>query len=179
MKKNIKLSAMAIYAFAIVSLAGAGMACSSCSSKVEPTQLDEQTLATKSIICGHVRYIYKDNTGAVKTPESPKPGQQVLIFYGLPDADGNVEYACKTVTTQGQDGYFETTLGCPVGKALRVKAECTLVEETYGRNEKGDYISTDAYFYGMVEKSVDCGKAEYFKLDLVPTASVTEPGLTL
>ncbi len=122
-----------------------------------------------------MRYIAVDKNGKSDT-DVPNPGFEVKIFYGLPDSDGNVEYAVKTVTTV-QDGYFETTLGCPAGKALKVKCVAEGKGDTYAANEDNKLTDTEAYFYTAVEKSVDCGMAAYFKLDMTPTALISEPGL--
>lgn len=104
----------------IVSLAGT--ACVSCEN-VDPTDLTEANLPVKSIVCGHVRFV---PTG--KDPVNAGVGLDVNIFYGQKDDKGNVEYALKTVKTL-QYGYFETTIGCPVGQNLEIKVECTAMSQ--------------------------------------------------
>ncbi len=176
MEKIIKLSTFAAHGLLTLSVAVLGIACSSCT--VEPTALTEENLPVKSIICGHVRYSYtKDKGGAVT--EAGKPGLTVNIAYGIPDAaTGKVEsYALRTVTT-GQNGYFEYSLGCPVGKALTVKVSASgFVNDAKGTLTTGGTQESKAYLYAEVEKSVTGGQAAYFAIDMTPAAYVGVPGL--
>ncbi len=174
MKKIFNLSTPAVCGLLLISAVSLGIACSSCTT-LEPTSLSEETLSTKSIVCGHVRYIGIAKDGKADI-DVPNPGFEVNIFYGLPDANGDVQYAVKKVTTL-QDGYFETTLGCPAGQALKVKTVAEGMGYTYASDTDGKSVETEAYFYGSVEKSVDCRMAAYFALDMKPTALIGEPGL--
>lgn len=153
----------------VVSLAG--IACMSC-EKVQPTDLTEENLPVKSIICGHVRYC---PTG--QDPYTANPGLDVNIFYGEKDASGNVNYALKTVKT-GQYGYFETKIGCPVGKSIEVKVECRdAATNRATQTGKTGTVNTDAYFFTQVSKTVDCGTAAYFAVDMKPVANYGDAGL--
>ncbi|MBO4944260.1 MAG: hypothetical protein J6C91_03225 [Muribaculaceae bacterium] len=141
-----------------------GTACVSC-ERVGPTELTEENLPVKSIICGHVRYA---PTG--KTPTTADVGLDVNIFYGQKDENGNVNYALKTVKTR-QTGYFETTLGCPVGQTLEVKVECRGQSNTDATEDSGTGKSdVRAYFHAEVSKTITCGTAAYFKMDMKPVA---------
>ncbi len=174
MKKILNCRVAATFGLLALAISSLIFACTACTT-LEPTSINEETILTKSIICGHVRYIAVDKNGKSDI-DVPNAGFEVKIFYGLPDSDGNVEYAVKTVTTV-QDGYFETTLGCPAGKALTVKCVAEGKGDTYTANEDNKLTDTEAYFYATVQKSVDCGMAAYFKLDMAPTAYISEPGL--
>lgn len=174
MKKILNWRTAATFGLLALAISSLIFACTACTT-LEPTSINEETILTKSIICGHVRYIAVDKNGKSDI-DVPNVGFEVKIFYGLPDSDGNVEYAVKTVTTV-QDGYFETTLGCPAGKALTVKCVAEGKGDTYTANEDNKLTDAEAYFYATVQKSVDCGMAAYFKLDMAPTAYISEPGL--
>lgn len=174
MKKIFNFSTPAVCGLLLISAVSLGIACSSCTT-LEPTSLSEETLSTKSIVCGHVRYIGTAKDGKADI-DVPNPGFEVNIFYGLPDANGDVQYAVKKVTTL-QNGYFETTLGCPAGQALKVKAVAEGMGYTYASDTDGKSVETEAYFYCSVEKNVDCRMAAYFALDMTPTALIGEPGL--
>ena len=114
----------------------------------------------KSIVCGHVRYAPEGS--AVTLAEV---GLDVNIFYGQKDDNGNVDYALKTVKTR-QGGYFETTLGCPVGQTLEVKVECCGQSKNNAKDDKGSSSSVQAYFHAEVAKTLTCGTAAYFKMDM-------------
>lgn len=149
----------------------AGTACVSCEN-VDPTDLTEANLPVKSIVCGHVRFV---PTG--KDPVNAGVGLDVNIFYGQKDDKGNVEYALKTVKTL-QYGYFETTIGCPVGQNLEIKVECTAMSQSEASvTGKTDKHTGSTYFHAEVAKSVTCGTAAYFPLDMKPAAYISTPGL--
>ena len=176
MKRIIKPSTIAAHCLLLLSaVAGFGIACSSCTT-MEPTSLDESTISTKSIICGHVRIVALDKNGVSEKPYPADPGLTVNIFYGIPEGGSVKAYAVKTVTTDA-DGYFETTLGCPAGQALRVKVEAGAKAESFAMNESGKYVATDAYFFCSLEKAAECGKATYYAIDMTPTANISEGGL--
>ena len=101
----------------------------------------------------------------------------LYIFYGEKDDKGNVTYAAKSVKTR-QDGYFEATVGCPVGKSLEVKVECRGVGDSQTTDAKGKKVKESAFFYATVSKTVDCGMAAYFAMDMVPSAYTGSAGLT-
>lgn len=148
----------------------AGTACVSC-EHVDPTDLTEANIPVKSIVCGHVRYAPKGSD-----PSPAEVGLPVNIFYGQKDDKGNVEYALKTVKVR-QDGYFETTLGCPVGQTLEVRVECRGSGTAKTSKDKGDSVETSAYFHADIAKTLSCGTAAYFKLDMKPVAYYGESGL--
>ncbi len=149
----------------------AGTACVSC-EHVDPTDLTEENLPVKSIVCGHVRYLPSGSD-----PYSAEVGLDVNIFYGEKDDKGNVTYAAKSVKTR-QDGYFEATVGCPVGKSLEVKVECRGTGDSQTTDAKGKKVTESAFFYATVSKTVDCGMAAYFAMDMVPSAYTGSAGLT-
>ena len=139
---------------------------------VDPTDLTEANLPVKSIVCGHVRFV---PTG--KDPVNAGVGLDVNIFYGQKDDKGNVEYALKTVKTL-QYGYFETTIGCPVGQNLEIKVECTAMSQAEAsKTGSSDKQTGNTYFHAEVAKSVTCGTAAYFPLDMKPAAYISMPGL--
>ena len=169
MKRVLKISSV-LASLAIIS-------CSACTNdNIEPTSLDETSITTKSIICGHVRMMGRDKTGALETPYPASPGQEVQVFYAVPDGGSVKEYALKTITTDA-NGYFEIKIGCPFGKSLKVKVESCAKGDTYALNESGKYVSTQAYFFSSIEKDAECGKATYYALDMTPVANISEGGL--
>ncbi|MGN0190648.1 MAG: hypothetical protein ACI39U_03245 [Candidatus Cryptobacteroides sp.] len=143
---------------------------------LEPTSLSGDSLPVKVIVTGHARYIAIGKTGSATDPEIVDKGTAVNIFYGIPDESSKVEYALRTVTTDA-DGFFSAEIGCPAGKTLSVKVNCSVLGDSYALNEDSKYVSTDTWFYGEVKKDIPCGKAGYFKLDLSPAANISEDGL--
>ena len=92
---------------------------------VKQTELSTDTLPTTVTVTGYVRYIAKDKNLAAEDPEIVSKGHAVNIYYGVPDAEGKVDYALKTVTVNA-DAFFSTTLGCPPGKSLKVKGQSSM-----------------------------------------------------
>ena len=127
-------------------------------SKVEQSTLNSETLPQEE-------------------PMVVKSGTKVNVMYGLPDDEGNVEFALKTVETN-TSGYFECEIGCPVGKSLSVKVNSSIKSYSYTRDKNGDYTESEALFFAELEKTVPCGKAVYFALDLTPSAYTSEDGMT-
>lgn len=113
----------------------------------------------------------------MQDPELVDKGTEVHIFYGIPDSEGKTEYALRTVLTD-QDGFFQAEIGCPAGKTMSVKANCTFFGDSYALNEDGKFVATETYFFGEVKKDIVCGKAAYFKLDMTPSANVSDEGLS-
>lgn len=138
--------------------------------------MDNETLPVKIKVTGHVRYIANEDDGTVSEPEIVSKGTPVNVMYGLPDADGNVEFALKTAETDAS-GYFELQLGCPVGKSMSVKVSSSVFEASYALDSEGDYVSSDTYFFAELDKTVPCGKTVYFALDLTPSAHTSEDGM--
>ena len=135
------------------------------------TELSGETLAQKITVSGFVRYV---ETG--EKPDLVNPGTLVNIYYGVPDDKGNVDYALKTVAVNG-DAFFKTTLGCPVGKSLKVKVQSSMYGDSYCANEEGKKVSCEAYFFGEFEASIACGSTHCFKLDMAPVANVGDDNL--
>ena len=106
-----------------------------------------------------------------------KSGTKVNVMYGLPDDEGNVEFALKTVETN-TSGYFECEIGCPVGKSLSVKVNSSIKSYSYTMDKNGDYTESETLFFAELEKTVPCGKTVYFALDLTPSAYTSEDGMT-
>ena len=162
-------------------------------SKVEQSTLSSETLPVKITVLGHVRSIATDSHGSQEEPMVVKSGTKVNVMYGLPDDEGNVEFALKTVETN-TSGYFECEIGCPVGKSLSVKVNSSIKSYSYTRDKNGDYTESETYsytrdkngdytesetlFFAELEKTVPCGKTVYFILDLTPSAYTSEDGLT-
>ena len=67
-------------------------------SKVEQSTLSSETLPVKITVTGHVRSIATDSDGLQEEPMVVKSGTKVNVMYGLPDDEGNVEFALKTVS---------------------------------------------------------------------------------
>ena len=120
-------------------------------SKVEQSTLSSETLPVKITVLGHVR--------------------------SIPDDEGNVEFALKTVETN-TSGYFECEIGCPVGKSLSVKVNSSIKSYSYTMDKNGDYTESETLFFAELEKTVPCGKTVYFALDLTPSAYTSEDGMT-
>ena len=163
---NIILSAVAFMLMAV-----------SCSKDVQ-TSFSEESLPVKIKVTGHVRYIATDDNGAQVDPEIVKTGTVVNISYGIPDKDGNIGFSHKTVETNGA-GYFECEIGCPIGKAMTIKASSSVIEESYTKDKEGDYSPSETYFFFEDEKKdIPGGKTVYFALDLAPSAYTSEDGMT-
>lgn len=170
MNKCIKKFLLAISA--VVMFAGF-QAC----EQIEPTSLSGDSLPQKVTVTGHARYIAYDKDGLAEDPVIVDAGTVVNVFYGVPDGSGNVDYACKSIVTDSE-GYFETQIGCPVGQVLEVKTQCSILGSSYAMDlTDGDFVSTDTYFYGEVKKSLPCGKAGYFVLDMMPAANISDKDL--
>lgn len=149
---------------------------SSCTK--QQTELSGDTLPQKVTILGHARYVALDKSLAATTPELVDAGMVVNIFYGIPGEGGKVDaFACKSIVTDG-DGSFKTEIGCPPGQTLVIKVEGSYYADSYAKPETGSSNTiVDTYFYGLVEKQVPCGKAEYFDLLMTPSAYDGEEGL--
>lgn len=143
---------------------------------VKQTELSTDTLPTTVTVTGYVRYIALDKDLRNEDPEIVDNGHVVNLYYGVPDAEGKVNYALKSLKVN-TDGFFETTLGCPVGKTLKVRAQSSMYGDSYSANEEGKIVSCEAYFFGEVEKSIVCGSSYCFKLDMTPAANVGEDNL--
>ena len=168
--RKISIAKMKGLAGLVLLVSLAGTACVSC-EHVDPTDLTEENLPVKSIVCGHVRYAPEGSAATLA-----EVGLDVNIFYGQKDDNGNVDYALKTVKTR-QGGFFETTLGCPVGQTLEVKVECCGVSKNNAKDDKGSTSSVQAYFHAEVAKTLTCGTAAYFKMDMKPVANHGGAGL--
>ncbi len=143
---------------------------------VKQTDLSTDTLPVSVTVTGYVRYVALDKDLKPEDPEIVDKGHLVNIYYGIPDEKGNVAYALKTVEVNA-DAFFKTTLGCPVGKALKVKAQSSMYGDSYCANEEGKKVSCESYFYGEVETSITSGSSYCFKLDMAPVANVGEDNL--
>lgn len=143
----------------------------------EQTELSCDALPTKVTVMGYVRYIAYDKNLSAEDPELVSPGHLVNIFYGIPNEKGNVEaYALKTVAVDN-NAYFNVSLGCPIGKSLKVRVESSMYGESYAKNEKGKNVSCGAYFFSEQEATISCGSAHSFKIDMSPVANYGEDGL--
>lgn len=159
----------------IFAVAAAILSVFSC-QRLEPTSLNADTLPVKVNVAGHARYIAVGKTGATLSPEIVDRGTAVHIFYGIKNSDGKIDYALKTVKTD-DDGFFSAEIGCPVGKTMSVKVNCSILTDSYAYSDGGKYVSTDTWFFGEVSKEIPCGKAGYFKLDMTPAANISDEGL--
>jgi hypothetical protein len=148
----------------------------SLTSCVEQTELSTDTLPATVVVTGYVRYIALNKDLKQDDPEIVDKGHVVNIYYGVPDAEGKVSYAFKTINVDA-DAFFNTTLGCPVGKSIKVKVQSSMYGESYAANEEGKKVSCDAYFFGEKETTISCGSAHCFKLDMTPVAKYGEDNL--
>ena len=139
------------------------------------TELSGETLQTTVTVSGHVRYIAYGKSGA-EDPELVDPGTPVTILYGVPGEGGKVQYSIKKMAVNA-DGFFETKIGCPPGQSLEVKVQAFMQGSSYIVNEDGKQTNSDAYFFGEVKKTIACGSAGYFQLDIKPVSYTSEPGL--
>lgn len=144
--------------------------------QIEPTSLNADTLPVKVNVSGHARYIATGKFGTIQSPEIVDCGTDVNIFYGVPNPEGETEYAHKTVKTD-ENGFFSAEIGCPAGKTMSIKVNCSILGDSYATNEDGKYVSSQTWFFAEVKKDVACGKAAYFKLDMAPAANISEDGL--
>ena len=144
---------------------------------LEPTNLSSDTLPVKITVTGHARYQSYNKSGNLQDPEVVDKGTEVRIYYGIPDDGGKTEFALRTVTTDA-DGFFSAEIGCPAGKAMTIKANCSFTAESYALNEDGKFVSTETCFFSEVEKTnVSGGDARYFQLDMLPSAYIGDEGL--
>ena len=120
--------------------------------RLEPTSLNADTLPVKVEVAGHARYIAVGKSGANLSPEIVDRGTPVHIFYGVKNAEGKLEYALKTVKTD-DNGFFSAEIGCPVGKTMSVKVNCSMLGESYAYSDGGKFVSTDTWFFGEVSKA--------------------------
>lgn len=135
------------------------------------TELSGETLPHKITVSGFVRYLDRTDKELVD------PGTLVNIYYGLPDEKGNVEFAVKTVAVD-RDAFFEVQIGCPPGKALKVKAQSSWIGSYETLDEKNKTTDSDAHFFGESPlKDVACGSAVCFTIDMGPVSFDSEPGL--
>lgn len=147
------------------------------SCEVEPTSLSGDSLPVKVTVAGHCRYVAKDKSGTSLDPEIVTVGTPVEILYGVPGADSKVEYAVKTVKVNNE-GYFETEIGCPVGKSLSVKVQASFKGECYAKDSHKDtYSMAETIFFGTVTESLSAGDAGYFDLKLYPHAYLEQEDL--
>lgn len=157
----------------IIALAGlVALMVGSTACTKDQTELSGDTLAQKITVSGYVRYVE-----AGEDPELVDRGTLVNIYYGLPDAEGKVEFAVKTVAVNN-DAFFEVQIGCPPGKALKVKIQSSMEGTSDAIDEDGKKTNSDAYFFGeSALENVACGSAVCFTLDMGPVAFDSEPGI--
>lgn len=159
----------------ILSAAALIMMTAACTKSVQ-TSLSGDSLPLKITVTGHVRYIANDDQGKPADPEIVQKGTIVNIMYGIPDADGNIEFAVKTAETD-INGFFESQIGCPVGKTMTVKVNSSVYGYSYTRDKEGDYTESEAMFFTEITKTISCGNAAYYALDLVPSVYTSEDGM--
>lgn len=163
--------------FFLLSLLSVVLSIISVSCDKQQTELSGDTLPQKITVLGHARYVALDKNLAKESPEIVNAGTVVNVFYGIPGEDGKVKaYACKSVTTDA-GGRFKTEIGCPPGQTLDVKVESSCYADSYAKPETGSSIVVSTYFYGLVNKQIPCGKAQYFDLLMSPAAYDGEEGL--
>lgn len=144
---------------------------------VKQSELSTDTLPVKVTVTGYVRYIALNSSLSKENPELVSAGHIVNLFYGVPGKEGQVEaYALKTVTVNS-DGFFETTLGCPVGRSLEIRAETSMYGESYAATSSGKKVVSDTYFYAEQKVTLPAGSAHCFALDMVPVANTGSDGL--
>ena len=161
-------------------------------TKQAHTSLSGDSLPLKITVTGHVRYISNGDTGVPEDPKIVQKGTTVNILYGIPDADGNIEFAHRTAETD-INGYFESQIGCPTGKTMTVKVNSSEMGYSYTKDKEGSFVESEAFFlkdkegsfveseaffFAELDKTAPGGKTVYFALDLTPSAYTSEDGMT-
>lgn len=105
----------------------------------------------------------------------------ISIYYGCPASTGDTLYAVKTVFPD-ERGYFETTIGCPAGKNMKIRSSASAYGSSAAKKETtgsgSTYIMSNTFFYGeTAEVSVPCGSATFCDLKLVPKAYTSSADL--
>lgn len=160
----------------ILSAAAIIMMSAACTKQAH-TSLSGDSLPLKITVTGHVRYIANDDAGKPAEPEIVKKGTTVNIMYGIPDADGKIEFAHRTAETD-INGFFEYQIGCPTGKTMTVKVNSSEMGYSYTKDKEGSFVESEAFFFAELDKTVPGGKTVYFALDLTPSAYTSEDGMT-
>ena len=78
-------------------------------TKIE-TELSGDTLETKVTVSGHARFSTLEKDGTQSEPDIVDKNTVINVYYGVPDKNGEVAFAYKTVQTD-IDGFFELELG--------------------------------------------------------------------
>lgn len=159
----------------ILSAAAIIMMSAACTKQAH-TSLSEDSLPLKITVTGHVRYLVTDSDGKTE-PEIVKKGTTVNIMYGIPDADGKIEFAHRTAETD-INGFFESQIGCPTGKTMTVKVNSSEMGYSYTKDKEDSFVESEAFFFAELDKTVPGGKTVYFALDLTPSAYTSEDGMT-
>ena len=60
---------------------------------------------------------------------------------------------------------------------MEVKVECCGQSKNNAKDDKGSTSSVQAYFHAEVAKTLTCGTAAYFKMDMKPVANHGGAGL--
>ena len=160
----------------ILSAAAIIMMSAACTKQAH-TSLSGDSLPLKITVTGHVRYISNGDTGVPEDPKIVQKGTTVNILYGIPDADGNIEFAHRTAETD-INGYFESQIGCPTGKTMTVKVNSSEMGYSYTKDKEGSFVESEAFFFAELDKTAPGGKTVYFALDLTPSAYTSEDGMT-
>lgn len=160
----------------ILSAAAIIMMSAACTKQAH-TSLSGDSLPLKITVTGHVRYIANDDAGKPTDPEIVQKGTTVNILYGIPDADGKIEFAHRTAETD-INGFFESQIGCPTGKTMTVKVNSSVMGYSYTKDKEGDFVESEAFFFAELDKTAPGGKTVYFALDLTPSAYTSEDGMT-
>ena len=85
-----------------------------------------------------IENLVTDSDGKTE-PEIVKKGTTVNIMYGIPDADGKIEFAHRTAETD-INGFFEYQIGCPTGKTMTVKVNSSEMGYSYTKDKEGEFV---------------------------------------
>ena len=121
----------------ILSAAAIIMMSAACTKQAH-TSLSGDSLPLKITVTGHVRYLVTDSDGKTE-PEIVKKGTTVNIMYGIPDADGKIEFAHRTAETD-INGFFEYQIGCPTGKTMTVKVNSSEMGYSYTKDKEDSFV---------------------------------------
>ena len=162
----------------IFTLLAALLVAASMTGCVQQSELSPEDLPVKSIISGHAYYAFVNQSGSMQKDVVVPYGTEVRILYAIPDSSGKVNgYAMKSVVADALGG-FRVDIGCPVGKALKVKCEVSFEATNYVKPEGSyGYVPSAAIFFGTTsEKSVASGSSAYFEINAGVTSNLTYPG---
>jgi hypothetical protein len=140
--------------------------------EVETTEVGVDTMPGQITVCGYVRYRPIKSNGVMESdPIEVSAGTKVNIHYKVGES-----YHQIVVTTDNY-GFFSKELGCTPNGKVDITVSSRIIEDTYARNEDGNWVSTEAVFFGQETKSISDGTGHAFNVILTQYAPKDEPGL--